>query len=847
MNILSYTIFVIILISSMNGQQCDVPGSVDECHALGCCYDGVNLCGECDVLCPTIELSETDDFDSCIILGCCPGGNPESDCQAPFQIDSTGPVCCRGDPNVGICDAESINSGICCDCVINGEAGCGVLYFLYIVSIYLLIYYIYIYVLLLILKGLLPPFLESPCDNECDIFPPSISIPDIPDIPDIPGVPSVSPTTAQPISVSPSISPSVSPTTTQPSSVSPSISPSVSPTTTQPSSVSPSISPSISPTTPQPTSVSPTVSPTKSPTSSPFNSTTVSPTKSPTKSILKPTFKPKKLRPESRIIYKAIYPPKLPSPCEKECSPLTKGKPCIHDNPNDNTCFDLLFGVCPPHTTRCFDVKITAETHIVIDEPKVVAEPEQIDICSKGCNELTKGKPCVHDNPFDNTCFDFMRYGGCPPSTTKCFDIKDPCSICDIYKPCLNDDGYGGYSCHDTDIYGLCDSNAILCEYKDKDICDVNSCALYKPCLSYTQNNICYNYMEYGGCPIGSKDCSGNTDACLYCDYYKPCLEETFGGYFNCYGKDRYGNCFEGTKLCEYSEPRKYGEHVCSKICNDHSKGKPCMSLKYGDNTCFDYLKEHQCPAGTQPCFVEHSKKPCQYCDISHPCVYEFKGQYYCKGLTKDNTCDKGTSLCKYDNKYDTSIHYFPKKDVPKPTKLPTVSPTDGVTNSPSVSPTVTTSLPTSSPTVSPSLGLTVFDFICSRNDLSAYKAFIDSSGTQSIFEEMQNITVFAPTNLGIATIPVEIFDQILASMELQISFVLFHVTRPPLLSTQLVDGQILTMLNGETTLISVEGPPPSDIQIAVPGGIANLIERDIVTINGIVHIIDLGLVPDLP
>jgi len=801
MNILSYAILVIILISSMNGQQCDTEGSLDECFELGCCFDGIDSCGECDELCPTIALSDTE-FESCTDLGCCPTADNfeiTNFCQTSFQVDSTGPVCCRGDPNLlNACSTESIDTGICCNCLINGEGGC----------------------------GLIPPVINSPCDDQCGSV-----------------APSVSPTTTQPSSVSPSISPSVSPTTTQPSSVSPSISPSVSPTTTQPSSVSPSISPSISPTTPQPTSVSPTVSPTKSPTVSPVVTST-----------LKPTFKPKKLRPKSRIISKTIYPPKLPSPCEKECSELTKGKPCIHDNPNDNTCFDVLFGVCPPHTTRCFDVKITPEIDIVIDEPKIVMdEPKQMDICSKGCNELTKGKPCVHDNPFDNTCFDFMRYGGCPPSTTKCFDIKDPCSICDIYKPCLIDDGYGGYNCQDTDIYGLCDSNAILCEYKDKDICDVNSCTLYKPCLSYTQNNICYDYMEYGGCPIGSKDCSGNTDACLYCDYYKPCLEETFGGYFNCYGKDRYGNCFEGTKLCQYSEPKKYGEHVCSKVCNDHSKGKPCMSLKYGDNTCFDYLKEHQCPAGTQPCFVEHSKKPCQYCDITHPCVYEFKGQYYCKGLTKDNKCDKGTSLCKFDNKYDTSIHYFPKKDAPKTTKAPTVSPTDGVTNSPSVSPTVKTSLPTSSPTISPtispSLRLTVFDFICTRNDLSVYKAFIESSETELIFQETQNITLFAPTNLAIAAIPVDIFDQILASMELQMSFVLYHVTMPRLQSTALMDGQILKMLNGDETTINVGTlPSPSDIQIIDVGGrIANLVERDFVTINGIVHVIDVALIPELP
>ena len=41
--------------------------------------------------------------------------------------------------------------------------------------------------------------------------------------------------------------------------------------------------------------------------------------------------------------------------------------------------------------------------------------------------------------------------------------LNDPCELCDVGKPCLSGNKYGGYSCSDFSELGLCGVNTRLC------------------------------------------------------------------------------------------------------------------------------------------------------------------------------------------------------------------------------------------------------------------------------------------------------------------------------------------------------------------------------------------------
>ena len=43
---------------------------------------------------------------------------------------------------------------------------------------------------------------------------------------------------------------------------------------------------------------------------------------------------------------------------------------------------------------------------------------------------------------------------------------KDPCELCNPYKPCLRGNKYGGYSCSSVSIFGSCDFKSKLCIFK---------------------------------------------------------------------------------------------------------------------------------------------------------------------------------------------------------------------------------------------------------------------------------------------------------------------------------------------------------------------------------------------
>jgi uncharacterized surface protein with fasciclin (FAS1) repeats len=107
--------------------------------------------------------------------------------------------------------------------------------------------------------------------------------------------------------------------------------------------------------------------------------------------------------------------------------------------------------------------------------------------------------------------------------------------------------------------------------------------------------------------------------------------------------------------------------------------------------------------------------------------------------------------------------------------------------------------------------------------------------------------TVFAPTDAAFTALAEAFNVEVTALLELQnlTDILTYHVVSGTVLSTDLTDGMEATALNGGTLTFTVDSMGVEVGTAAV--GPAMVIVADIVTDNGVVHVIDAVLVPETP
>jgi uncharacterized surface protein with fasciclin (FAS1) repeats len=107
--------------------------------------------------------------------------------------------------------------------------------------------------------------------------------------------------------------------------------------------------------------------------------------------------------------------------------------------------------------------------------------------------------------------------------------------------------------------------------------------------------------------------------------------------------------------------------------------------------------------------------------------------------------------------------------------------------------------------------------------------------------------TVFAPTDAAFTALAEAFNVEVTALLELQnlTDILTYHVVSGTVLSTDLTDGMEATALNGGTLTFTVDGMGVEVGTAAV--GPAMVIVADVVTDNGVVHVIDAVLVPETP
>ena len=143
--------------------------------------------------------------------------------------------------------------------------------------------------------------------------------------------------------------------------------------------------------------------------------------------------------------------------------------------------------------------------------------------------------------------------------------------------------------------------------------------------------------------------------------------------------------------------------------------------------------------------------------------------------------------------------------------------------------------LPTSNETVS------IFDIVDASSNHTILQTALETAGLDGVLSEPGSYTLFAPTNAAFEALPTGTLEALLADTTGALTdILLYHVLGLTALSSELADGLIVTTAQGYdvTVTINENGIFINDAQVILADLIAN---------NGVVHVIDAVLIPEVP
>ncbi len=135
----------------------------------------------------------------------------------------------------------------------------------------------------------------------------------------------------------------------------------------------------------------------------------------------------------------------------------------------------------------------------------------------------------------------------------------------------------------------------------------------------------------------------------------------------------------------------------------------------------------------------------------------------------------------------------------------------------------------------------TVVDVIVNSPDHNVLEAAVIAAGLADDLMGEGPFTVFAPTDAAFSALPDGTLETLLDDPTgILANILLYHVIGAEVLSTDLVDGQVATTLNGEDVMVTIndDGVFINNAQVTM---------ADIETDNGVVHVINAVLIPTPP
>ena len=135
--------------------------------------------------------------------------------------------------------------------------------------------------------------------------------------------------------------------------------------------------------------------------------------------------------------------------------------------------------------------------------------------------------------------------------------------------------------------------------------------------------------------------------------------------------------------------------------------------------------------------------------------------------------------------------------------------------------------------------GTTVVDIILESTDHTTLAAALTAADLVGTLQGDGPFTVFAPTNDAFAALPAGLLDDLLADPSGDLTdILLYHVVGALAMSTDLTDGQEVTTLLGQDVVVTITNGTVkiNDAEVTI---------ADLAADNGVVHVIDVVLVPE--
>ncbi|XP_009070023.1 PREDICTED: periostin [Acanthisitta chloris] len=136
-------------------------------------------------------------------------------------------------------------------------------------------------------------------------------------------------------------------------------------------------------------------------------------------------------------------------------------------------------------------------------------------------------------------------------------------------------------------------------------------------------------------------------------------------------------------------------------------------------------------------------------------------------------------------------------------------------------------------------VGNTIQDFIEAEDDLSSFRAAAITSDVLDILGRPGYYTLFAPTNEAFVKLPRGVLERIMGDKVSSEALVKFHILNTLQCSEAITGGAVYETLEGNTVEVGCDG------ESLTVNGVKMVKRKDIVTSNGVIHLIDQVLIPD--
>jgi uncharacterized surface protein with fasciclin (FAS1) repeats len=132
-----------------------------------------------------------------------------------------------------------------------------------------------------------------------------------------------------------------------------------------------------------------------------------------------------------------------------------------------------------------------------------------------------------------------------------------------------------------------------------------------------------------------------------------------------------------------------------------------------------------------------------------------------------------------------------------------------------------------------------IVDVAVSAGSFTTLAAALEAAGLVDALKGEGPFTVFAPTDAAFAKLPEGTIEALLADKEKLTQILTYHVVAGKVTAEQVVELDRATTLNGQDVRISTDYG-------SVKVNDAKVIKADVMASNGVIHVIDTVILPDM-